>query len=231
MDQKLTIVEHLEELRSRVVKSVIFIAVASCLAYSLVDVILASLVKPVGKLVFTAPHEAFVARVKISFFCGIFLSSPFLIYEIWKFVFSGLRPAERKYIIIFGPLSLLFFFLGALFGYFIVIPIGVKFLLNFATDVITPMITIDRYITFVGVFTLCFGAIFELPLVSIFLTKIGLISPEFLSSKRRHAVVIIFILAAILTPPDVITQFLMALPLLVLYEISIIFSKFVYKFD
>jgi len=229
VDNKLTLTEHLEELRARAIKSVIFIIAASCLLYGFVDIILPSLVKPVGKLVFIAPQEAFIARIKISFFGGLFLSAPIILYQIWKFVSSGLKPNERKYTLIFGPLSLVFFFLGAFFGYLIIVPIGIRFLLGFATDLITPMISVSKYISFVGILTLSFGVIFEMPLISLFLTKIGLVTPKFLSSKRKHAVVLIFIIAAILTPPDIITQCLMALPLLILYEISIIFSKFVHK--
>lgn len=229
MDKKLTLIKHLEELRNRVIKSVVSVIIASCLLYSFVNIILPNLVKPVGKLVFIAPQEAFIARIKIAFFGGLFLSSPFILYQIWRFVSLALKPNERKYILIFGPLSLIFFFMGAFFGYFIIVPIGMRFLLGFATDFITPMITISRYISFVGILTLSFGVIFELPLISLFLTKIGLVTPEFLSGKRKHAVVLVFIVAAILTPPDIITQGLMALPLLVLYEIGIVFSKFAYK--
>lgn len=229
MDLKLTLTEHLEDLRISIIKSAVVVIIVSCLAYRFADGIIPSLVKPVGKLVFIAPHEAFISKIKISLFVGLLLSLPFILYEIWRFASSALMPDEKKYTLIFGPLSLIFFFLGVFFGYFIIVPIGMKFLLSFGTDFITPMISIDRYITFVGTLTLSFGIVFELPLISLFLTKIGLITPHFLLRKRRHAVVLIFIVAAILTPPDVITQFLMALPLLVLYEICIIFSKIVYK--
>jgi len=228
-DQELTFVEHLSELRSRIVKSVIVVIVAMCLIYTFVNVLLSLLIKPVGKLVFIAPQEAFVANIKIAFFGALFVSSPFLLYQIWQFVAAGLYKKERKYVLLFGPLSFIFFIIGAFFGYSVIIPIGVKFLLGMATDCITPMITISNYISFVGMLTLTFGLIFELPLVSLFLTKIGIITPHFLSKKRKVAIVFIFIAAAILTPPDMITQCLMAIPLLLLYEIGIIFSKLVYK--
>ena len=229
MDGPRPFVEHLEELRSRIIKSVIFIIVYSSLLYNFIDVFLPALIKPVGQLVFIAPQEAFIARIKIAFLGGLFLSSPFVIYEIWKFVSVGLKPKEKKYTLIFGPLSFIFFIAGTSFGYFVIVPIGMKFLLGFATDFITPMITISRYISFLGTLTFAFGVIFQLPLVCLFLTKIGIVTPMFLSSKRKHAIVLIFILAAILTPPDVVTQCLMAGPLLILYEIGIIFSKFAYR--
>jgi len=228
-DKRLTLVEHLEELRTGVIKSLIFIIIVSCGLYAFVDKILPNLTRPVGRLVFIAPQEAFISRIKIAFFGGLFLSAPFILFQVWRFVSSGLKPNEGKYVLIFGPLSVIFFLIGASFGYFIIVPIGIKFLLGFASDLMAPMITVSKYISFVGVLTLSFGVIFELPLVSLFLTKIGLVTPQFLSARRKQAVVLIFIAAAILTPPDIITQCLMALPLLIIYEISIIFSKIAHK--
>jgi sec-independent protein translocase protein TatC len=228
-DKPLALIGHLEELRNRALKSAAFIIIASCLLYAFVDKIYDSLVKPVGRLVFIAPEEAFVTRIKIAFFGGLFLSLPFVLYQAWKFIRTGLKPNEKKYTLLFGPLSFLFFALGAIFGYSIILPIGIKFLLGFATDEIVPMISISRYISFMAMLTFAFGIIFELPLASLFLTKIGVVTPNFLSKKRRHAIVCLFIAAAVFTPPDVITQLLMAIPLLLLYEIGIIFSRLAYK--
>ncbi|MFC1708629.1 twin-arginine translocase subunit TatC [Candidatus Omnitrophota bacterium] len=228
-DKKLSLVDHLEELRTRVIKSLIFIAVITCLVYNFANKILFILVQPVGKLVFIAPAEAFITHIKISILGGLFLSSPFVLCQIWQFVASGLELNEKKYVVIFWPLSFVFFVTGSIFCYLVIIPIGIKFLLGFATDFITPMITIDRYISFIGMLIFSFGLIFQLPLISLFLTKIGVVTPRFLSDKRKHAIVIIFILASALTPPDVVTQCLMAVPLILLYEVGIIFSKFAYK--
>jgi sec-independent protein translocase protein TatC len=228
-DKELTLVEHLQELRGRIIKSIVFILIVSGLLYNLVDLLLPYLVKPVGKLVFIAPQEAFITSIKIAFLGGLFFSSPFVLYQIWKFISAALKPSEKKYTLVFGPMSFMFFIFGASFGYFIIMPIGIRFLLGFATDSVSPMITMSNYVSFVGNLTLAFGSVFQLPLISLFLTKIGIVTPVFLSDKRRHAIVLIFILAATLTPPDVITQCLMAVPLLVLYEISIIFSKIAYR--
>lgn len=228
-NKKLSLVEHLEELRSRIIKSVVFIIVGIFGTYAFVDSLLPALIEPVGKLVFIAPQEAFVARLKIAFFGGLFLSSPFVLYQIWQFVSGGLNQRERKYIRIFGPLSFIFFIFGVCFCYFIITPISMKFLLGFASDFMEPMITVSKYISFVGTLTLTFGVVFELPLVTLFLTKIGIITPRFLTERRKQAVVVMFILSAILTPPDVITQCFMAVPLLFLYELGIIFSKAAYR--
>lgn len=228
-DKPLALAGHLEELRSRVLKSVISIALASIFLYAFADRIYRSLVKPVGKLVFIAPQEAFVTQVKLAFFGGLFLSLPFVLFQFWRFISVGLKKKEKKYTLLFGPLSLVFFVAGAAFGYFIIVPIGLAFLLGFATDSITPMLTVSKYVSFVGMLTLAFGMIFELPLASLFLTKIGVVTPRFLSKKRRHAIVFIFIAAALFTPPDMVTQLLMAIPLMALYELGIVFSKLTYN--
>lgn len=227
--KKLTLVEHLGELKGRILKSVLFIIIASCASYSFADVIIRHLVRPVGKVVFIAPQEAFLANIKLAFFGGLIISSPFVLYHIWRFVNSGLEAGERRYILIFAPLSFVLFIMGAAFGYLIIIPIGIKFLLGFGSDILTPMISVSGYISFVGFLTLAFGAIFELPVATLFLTKIGLVTPAFLAKKRRYVLILVFIIAAAITPPDVVTQILMAVPLLILYETSIILSKLVYK--
>ncbi|MFH1783413.1 MAG: twin-arginine translocase subunit TatC [bacterium] len=228
-DTKLTLVAHLEELRNRGIKSFVFVFLVSLVLYAFIDALLPALIKPIGKVVFISPQEAFVTNIKIALFGGLFLSSPFLLYQVWKFISVGLKPGEKKYAAIFGPISLLFFILGSSFAYFVIIPIGMKFLLGFETGVVTPMITISNYVSFIVTLIFAFGIVFQLPLAMLFLTKTGLIAPGFLSKKRKHAIVLIFITAAILTPPDVITQCLMAVPLIFLYEMGIIFSKFARK--
>lgn len=225
-EKKLSLAEHVDELRGRVFRSVVALALASVAIYRYVDIIVPHLLRPVGQVVFLAPHEAFVTGIKIAFFGGLLVSSPVILYQLWGFVAAGLRPKERKYALIFGPVSLALFLVGSSFAYFIIAPIGVRFLLAFATDDLVPMISISNYISFVGTLILAFGAIFELPLVLLFLTKIGLVTPEFLARKRKHAVVLIFLMAAMLTPPDVVTQCMMAVPLLLLYEAGLALSRF-----
>jgi len=227
--EKISLIAHLEELKSRLIKCIISFVIASVFAYSFSDKIIRSIAEPVGRLVFIAPQEAFLASIKVALLCGIILSSPLVIYQIWQFIKSGLRREEEKLISLFAPFSFLLFALGGAFGYFIIVPMGINFLLGFATDILRPMITVDRYISFLGILTLAFGIIFQLPLISLFLTRLGLIGPRLLLSKRKEAVIGVFILAAVLTPPDVVTQCLMAVPLLVLYEISIVFSRIARK--
>ncbi len=228
-DEKLPLVAHLQELRGRLVKAFVFFLAGSAVAYFFVDPVKEHLIRPVGRLVFIAPQEAFLANIKIALFGGAFLASPFIIFQLWQFIRSALKGAEKRYILLFAPFSFLLFLLGASFGYFVIVPIGMKFLLSFASDTVRPMISITRYVSFLAVLTLAFGVIFELPLASLLLTKLRIVTPQFLSGRRKYAVVLIFIFAAILTPPDVVTQCLMAVPLLVLYEVGIIFSRLAYK--
>lgn len=225
----LSFFDHFDELRSRLIKSILSLLVASGLFYIFVDKVFALLIKPVGKLVFTAPGEAFVARIMLALFGGLFLALPVILYQIWRFVAAGLRESEIKYVRFFAPCSFFLFILGALFAYFVTIPISIRFLLSFSTDLIVPMITIKSYISFVGTMLLAFGVVFELPLVLMFLTKIGIATPAFLIEKRKYAVIIILIVSALITPPDFITQLIMAVPLVILYEVGIFASKLTYR--
>lgn len=225
----LSFVEHLEELRSRLIKSIVAIVIASCVFYLRIDSILSVLIRPIGKVVFTSPADAFMARITLTFFGGLFLALPVVLYQIWKFVAAGLKANETRYVYFFAPFSLLLFVLGGLFAYFFMIPIAVRFLLGFSSELIVPMITIENYISFVGMLILGFGIVFELPLVLMFLTKIGIVTPDFLARKRRHAVVLILIFSAIFTPPDAVSQMIMAVPLMVLYEIGIAACRLIYR--
>ncbi len=228
-DKKVTIEQHLDELRGCILKSLVCFVLCAIVVSARVQSIISFFAKPVGTLVFITPQEAFVANVKMALFIGLIISTPFILYQAWKFISSGLLPVEKRYAYIFGPISLILFVLGISFGYFVIVPISMNFLLGFSTDVISPMITIDKYISFIFTLSFSFALFFQLPVVLIFLTKIGVITPNQLGKRRREAIVLIFIIAAIVTPPDMVTQILMAVPLVLLYEIGIIFSKAAYK--
>lgn len=222
---ELSFVGHLDELRTRLIKSVVAVVICAGILYLFIDPVLAAITKPVGRLVFTSPSDAFLSRMVLAIFCGFFIALPFVLYQIWAFVSSGLTEKEKRHIVLFGPASFLFFVIGGIFAYFIMIPISMKFLLSFSSPLMIPMIAVDKYISFIGMLILACGVIFELPLILVFLTKIGIVTPAFLRQNRKYAVVLILIASAILTPPDVITQMLMAVPLIVLYEAGIIFSQ------
>lgn len=222
-----SLIEHLEELRSRIFKAAAAVAACSVAVYCYSEKILAILASPVGKLVFLGPTEAFAVYLKISVWGGLFVASPVVIYQIWRFLSAGLKMNEKKYVYLFMPVSFLLFVAGVSFGFFVIISYGMKFLLSFGNDFLTPMISVSKYVSFISAMLLAFGIVFQLPLAMFFLAKIGLVTPSFLAAKRRYAVLGIFIAAGVLTPgPDVFSQMAMAVPLLVLYEVGVALSKF-----
>lgn len=216
---------HLNELRDRAIKSLVTFTVATLIIWNFLDPVIRYVVKPVGRIVFTSPEEAFGARMTLAMTGGFLFALPVILYHLWKFIALGLSDNERRYIKIFGPLSLFFFFAGSAFGYFVLLPISLNFLLSFSSTWMVPMITVDKYISYVGTIIIGSGVTFELPLVLGFLARIGIATPEFLRQKRRYAYVIILIVAAILTPPDVVSQMILTIPLVVLYELGIFFSQ------
>jgi len=229
--EPLSFYDHVDELRERLIKSFLAVTFLAILAYQYKDPFLTFLLKPVGSLVFTAPADAFIVQFGLSLFAGFLLALPVLLYQIWKFVEIALKEEERKFIYVFAPFSLVLFFLGTCFAYYVAVPFSMKFLLSFSNELLVPMITVKSYVSFVVTMVLAFGVVFEFPLVIMFLTKIGIATPAFLIQKRRHAIVLIFIVSAIITPPDVITMWIMAVPLVILYEISIIAAKALYQRD
>ncbi len=227
-DRRLPLVGHLEELRKRIIICLVSVFLLSLVSYFYAGKILSLLMKPVGKLVFIKPQEAFLSYLKIALFSGVFLSLPIIFCQIWKFVSVGLLPRERKYILTYGPISFFLFLVGAGFAYQVVLPLGLKFLVDrFSTGTLESMLSISHYISFVGMFLLSFGVVFELPLIILFLTGIGLVTTQTLRKRRREVVIFTFLLAALMTPPDVFTQLLLAVPLLLLYEVSLWTAVFV----
>ncbi len=220
--------EHLEELRGRLIKCLWAILAGAVFAYIFIDVFFTMLIKPIGKLVFTCPSDAFTAKMNVALLGGVFFAFPVILYQFWRFVSVSLSDQEKRYILFYGPCSLILFLLGSLFAYFVMVPMAVKFLLSYSTDYLVPMITVKEYISFCLSLLLAFGIVFLLPLILMFLTSIGIATPEFLAQKRRHAIVLILIVSAILTPPDAASQLMMAAPLLALYEIGIVMSRLSY---
>jgi sec-independent protein translocase protein TatC len=235
-EKKLPLTAHLQELRKRLILSFIAIGIGFFVCYalkeSLFDILAAPLLKVMpkgGALIFTSVSEAFFTYMKVAFIAGIILTSPFILYQIWAFIAPGLYQKEKKYVIPFVLGGSFFFVLGILFGYYVVIPIGFKFLLGYATDFIKPMPSMKEYLSFSIKFLLVFGLVFEFPVVLVLLARIGVVDAKTLARQRKYAILLIFIFAAVMTPPDIISQVLMALPLMGLYELSILFSKFIGK--
>jgi sec-independent protein translocase protein TatC len=231
-DEKLPFTSHLEELRKRLIVCFIAVGVGFVLAYGFKEKLFDVLTMPLiavmeqgDKLIFTGLPEAFFTYLKVAFLTGLMLAAPVLIYEFWMFVAPGLYQKERRLMLPIVFLSTIFFVGGALFGYFIVFPFGFKFFLGFATETIKPLPSMREYLGFASKLLLAFGLVFELPLLLTFMARLGIVSVDFLKKNRKYALLLFFAGAAILTPPDVVTQIMMALPLMILYEISIIGAR------
>jgi len=229
----MSFLDHLEELRSRIIKSLYSVIILSVVAYIFSVRLLNFILRPLPgnqAVYFLSPTEAFSTRIKISLIAGIMLSVPVIFYHLWKFVVPGLFAKEVKVIVPVVISSTFFFLVGASFCFLMVLPVSIKFLMGFGTDKLKPMIQIKDYISFVCYMSLAFGAVFELPVISYFLGRIGLINAKTFIKGRRYAIVIILIVAGVVTPtPDAFTQLMLAGPLYLLYEISIIVLKLTAK--
>ena len=231
-DEKLPFTSHLEELRKRLITAFIAVGVGFVVSFGFKERLFGILVQPLinvmkegENLIYTGLPEAFFTYLKVSLLTGLIVASPMLLYQFWMFVAPGLYRKERRLMVPIVILSSFFSIGGALFGYFVVFPWGFKFFLGFATDTIRPLPSMKEYFGFSAKLLLAFGLVFELPLVLTFMAKLGIVSVDFLKKNRKYALLLFFAGAAILTPPDVITQILMAMPLMVLYEVSIIGAK------
>ena len=235
-DEKRPFLAHLEELRKRLIICAIAIGIGFAISYIFSKQLFSFLILPLTKvlpaesrLIFTSLPEMFIAYIKVALIAGIILAIPIVFYELWMFLAPALYRREKGYVIPFVLFSSILFVAGSLFGYFIVFPYGFKFFIGFATEDIQALPSVKQYFSFAIRLLFAFGVVFEMPVVVFFMTKIGLITPDSMKKFRKFAILCSFILSAILTPPDVATQIMMALPLIVLYEVSIIISQAVYR--
>ena len=233
-DEALPLKSHLLELRRRLIYSAVSVAMTTGVAFIFHRQILKLLMGPANQFegipfggpVYTTMTEFISVAFKTSLLVGLFASLPFVLYQVVMFVSPGLSRTERRYLYILMPATLLAFLAGAAFGYYVMFPPMIRFLLNFGSDIATPMIRIGNYVNLILTLTFWMGLIFEMPVVIFFLAKIGVVKPDFLGKQRRYAIVVAFILGAIITPTfDPINQSLVAVPIIVLYELSIWLAK------
>lgn len=227
-DKKLTILGHLLELRKRLIRSVIALAIATVISFVFARQIFYILILPAGgiDLIFIEMTEMIGTYMKVSLASGAILAMPYLVFQLIMFVSPALTSREKKYVYLVLPWIALMFVGGVVFSYFVLIPPATKFLLTFGSDIATPQIKIGNYISIVTRLLLAVGLVFEMPVVTTFLTRLGVITPKWLSDKRKAAVIFAFILAAIITPTfDPLNQILVAVPLILLYELSILLAK------
>ncbi|TEB05009.1 Sec-independent protein translocase protein TatC [Pelotomaculum schinkii] len=229
---EMNIIEHLEELRHVLIVSIITTAIFAVGAYFFSDRILASMLEPITKLgqkiFFTGITEAIFVKIKISFFAGFLAALPVILWQVWGFIVPALKKNERIYFSIFVLISFVSFLGGIAFGFFCVYRMGVMFLLQFAGPTLTPLLTIDKYISFTISFLLPFGIVFEFPLISFFLAKMELVTHAFFARNRRYAMLAVVALAAIITPtPDVVTCLIISGPMYLLFELSALVVRIV----
>ncbi len=226
MQEKLPLAGHLSELRRRLIICLAALAAASIASFPFSAYILKILKSPISgkieKLAFFSPQEALLAYIKLAFTCGFLLCLPVILYQLWRFISPAVEKNIRKYTAVFVLSSAGAFTAGALFAFFIIIPAALNFLLEFGREDLTPIISVSKYIGFVTALLLGCGFVFQMPVLSFILTKAGIISPAFLRQRFRYAVILIFIIAAVITPtPDAFNMIILAAPMLFLYELSI----------
>ena len=237
------LISHLVELRQRLINSLIFLLLLFVICYYFSDHIYGFLVDPYAKaakgdgierrLIFTALQETFLTYLKVSFFAAFFVTSPFILIQVWKFIAPGLYEHEKLAIMPYLILTPILFLLGGMLVYYLIMPLAIKFFLSFESTGLTTTLPIqleakvNEYLSLVMKLIFAFGLSFQLPVVLSLLARIGLVDSKFLSERRKYVVVMIFAAAAILTPPDPITQIGLPIPLLILYELSIFSVKII----
>tara|TARA_Y100000590_G_scaffold41807_1_gene44580 strand:+ start:31 stop:795 length:765 start_codon:yes stop_codon:yes gene_type:complete len=247
-DEKTTqgsFIDHLTELRSRLVKSIIYLFIFFIICYFFAENIYSFLVDPYAqavkndqenrRLIFTALHETFITYLKVAFFTAMFVTSPIILTQVWKFIAPGLYKNEKKALLPYLIATPTLFLLGGMLVYYLVMPLAIKFFLTFET---TSQITtlpiqleakVNEYLSLIMRLIFAFGISFQLPVLLSLLARIGFIDSKYLQERRKYVVVLIFVAAAILTPPDPITQIGLGIPLLILYELSILSVKIIEK--
>ncbi|MBF0107588.1 MAG: twin-arginine translocase subunit TatC [Magnetococcales bacterium] len=235
-DDKAPLLDHLIELRRRIANSVLAILVGFILCYSFAEDVFAFLVAPLrqiigpdAKMIYTGLHEAFFTYMKVSFYAGLFLAIPVILSQVWLFVAPGLYKHEKQFFMPFLVITPILFFIGGGLAYYFVFPLAFKFFLSFASPGIEALPSLKEYLSLVMTMIFSFGLVFELPVAILLLIKAGTVSTTALVAKRKYFIVFAFIAGGILTPPDPFSQIMLAIPILLLYEISIILGRHLEK--
>ena len=244
-EKKSIFIEHLSELRSRLIKSIVFLFLFFIVCYFFAENIYAFLVAPYAeavkddelnrRMIFTALHETFITYLKVAFFAAMFVSSPIVLTQIWKFVAPGLYKSEKRALLPYLIATPTLFLLGGMLVYYLVMPLAIKFFLTFETSSqltnlpIQLEAKVNEYLSLIMRLIFAFGISFQLPVLLSLLARVGFVDSKYLKKRRKYVIVIIFVVAAILTPPDPITQIGLGIPLLILYELSILSVSLIEK--
>ena len=227
----MSLFDHLDELRKRLIIIVIVNFVAAILLFSQTEIIMSYLleVNPGMELVYTTPSELLTVYIQLSLILAVTICSPITVYQVWAFIEKGLYEKEKKAILFTLIFGVVFFIIGVAFCYFMVLPTTLEFFVRIAIEEVSSMLSIQSYVSFVNMMLLAFGLVFEMPVIIFLLSKLGIIKPAFLKKNRGIIIVAIFVFAAIITPPDVISQLMLGIPMIILLEFSILICTLVYK--
>ena len=230
-DGTMSLTAHLEELRSRIINSLLAVAFGCCVAYFFLDEITNYLTLPVGKLYYMKPGEAFFTYLKIDIAAGFLIALPIIFYHAWKFFLPAMTRSERAVLGVLVPASVILFFVGLAFSFFLILPTALKFFMGFGqeSENLQTLFSFGSYFEFVILFVLPFGFVFELPLVIIVLGKLGILTSEILGKYRRYVFFFSFVIGALVTSPDVITQIAVAIPVVLLYEVGYLVVKYILR--
>lgn len=227
LTEDMSILEHLTELRKRILYSLVAIAIGAAVAYNFLEEIMAFLLEPAGKLYYMQPAEAFFVYVKVTLFAGFLFALPIIFYQAWAFLLPALTMRERLLLSILVPASVLLFIAGLLFSFKLVLPLAMNFFLGMGSADFQPFLSAGSYFDFILTFVLPFGLLFEMPLAMMILAWLGIITSDMLAAKFRIVILVCFVIGALLTPPDVISQCMMAIPMLLLYGVGYIAVKYI----
>ena len=231
-ENSLPLLGHLRELRKRIIRILIIIFIGFFALFGISEEIYSFVAEPLVRslpegstMIYTKPHGAFFTYMKVSLMCSVIFTCPLTFYQLWAFIAPGLYKEEKKHLLPLAFFSAFFFLAGSAFCYLLVFPVAFGFFMGFGNDFIVPMISVEEYLSFALKLLFAFGVVFEMPLFSFFLSRMGLVTPDSMRKVRKFAILGIFIIAALLTPPDIFSQLLMALPMIILYEASIIVAR------
>jgi len=227
--ERMTLVGHLTELRYRLIVIICALVIGVLIGFYYSGAIVEYLHAIPGELVYLYPGEAFFAHLEVALILGVVIASPVILAQLARFVLPALNAKEKRMLLMVIPVMILFLAAGFIFAYQVIVPIAYRFFMEFGTESLRPLISIGSYVSFVVGIVLPFGLIFQLPIAVLLLTSIGVLKPQVLVRSRKMVVVVIFVIAAILTPPDVISQILMAGPMLLLFELSVLIARIVFR--
>lgn len=227
LTEDMSILEHLSELRKRILYSLLAVAIGTAVAYKFLDEIMTFLLEPASKLYYMQPAEAFFVYAKVTIFSGFLFAMPVIFYQAWAFLLPALTMRERVIMSILVPVSVVLFIAGLLFSFKLVLPLAMNFFLGMGSADFQPFLSAGSYFDFILTFVLPFGLLFEMPLIMMILAWLGIINSEMLAAKFRIVILVCFVIGALLTPPDIISQCMMAIPMMLLYGVGYIAVKYI----